>query len=232
MGVPVCGDDDCRSCRISEQEIEAGRNGHDGMYCYDWFVTTTSKVRGNQRFSSGNGQKCVNHCLVAGLATGNRLDHRMRRIRENGRVCSISVQLSRNGVTKVDKLYAGNGTTARKGLHEWVAAMPIGSVVMDAEWRNADDVLRLMAEGVHVNVYDKTTAGYRHCHGREVCFLRCTVDGLSMRYEDAGNGMKLYYDEKEENMGLLSFINYNTGGNFIMMCGNPSPCLYVSVPLR
>ena len=140
--------------------------------------------------------------------------------------------MKRNGVTKVDKLYAGNGTTARKGLHEWVAAMPIGSVVMDAEWRNADDVLRLMAEGVHVNVYDKTTAGYRHCHGREVCFLRCTVDGLSMRYEDAGNGMKLYYDEKEENMGLLSFINYNTGGNFIMMCGNPSPCLYVSVPLR
>ena len=137
--------------------------------------------------------------------------------------------MKQNGVGKVEKIYVGNGTGGRKGLQEWMRGMTLEAVVMNVEWRNAEETAWLMAEGIHVGFYEKTEAGYRYCHGGETCLMKCMADEISFRYENACNGMRMHYDKGKEGIELFSFIYKKGGGGLILMPGSPSKMVRLSM---
>ena len=131
--------------------------------------------------------------------------------------------MRRNGVVKVEALYAENGAAGYRGMHEWVCGMPVASVVMDIDCRDAGETVRLMASGVHVSFYDRLAEVAEYRHGGEVCQMRCGSDEVAFRYENKDNGIILFFDEGMEGVALLSFIsNKKVGGSLVAKTGGPS----------
>ena len=129
--------------------------------------------------------------------------------------------LKENGVTDVDGLFVAGGVM-RRGAQEWLRRMPVRSVVADDEWRRSWESSRLVASGIHVRHWRMNMdGGYEYCHAGHVWKMSEKHGGIRLRVDGGNRGLRIFYDEKENGLGLLSFIGSEYMGNGVLKPGMP-----------
>ena len=122
--------------------------------------------------------------------------------------------LKENGVTTVEGVFP-DGSMMLKGAQEWIRNMRIRSVVVGEKWRGTIPLLHLTSVGTHVMYWRRfgEENEYRQAHG--VWKFSDGAGGVRLRFE-ARNGLRIYYNEEMDGMGLLSFIGRGYAGNGII----------------